>query len=233
MKKTIRLCGIFAAITASSSVFAEKFTMGDEPIRTKISLRHPNRVSVKKDRIASVSGLEQAFHWEKNEKTGDGFIRPTEANGRNPIALTVTTISGRTQDLLLEPTDGNPNVLELINGDSPVVAPDSGNDNLSLPSGDYESGAAEAMKRAISGKDIVEAAEDSVGDRDRGVFKAKYEGCFFARGYLCRTFSVTTAAEGEFTPNEKDFVESGDVALSFSRLKISKANPARLFVLRR
>jgi hypothetical protein len=214
-------------------VFAEKFKMGDEPILAKISLRHPNRISVKKDQIASVSGLEQAFHWEKNEKTGDGFIRPTEANGRNPIALTVTTVSGRTQDMLLEPTDGDPNVLELINEDSPVVAPDTGNDNLSPPSGDYESGAAEAMKRAILGRDVVEAAENSVADRRRGVFLAKYEGCFFAKGYLCRKFSVTTEAKGEFSPNEKDFVETGDVALSFSRLKIDKNHPAHLYILRR
>jgi hypothetical protein len=231
-RKTKRTIRALLPVLLFAEVEAEKFTMGDEPIRAKISLRHPNRLSVKKDRIASVSGLDQAFYWEKNEKTGDGFIRPTEANGRNPIALSVSTVSGRTQDLLLEPTDGNPNVLELINEDSPIVVPDTGNDNLSLSSGDCERGIVEAMKRAISGKNVVEAAEN-VPDRKRGVFQAKYEGCFFAKGYLCRKFLVTTEANGEFAPNEKDFVESGDVALSFSRLKIAKNRPAHLYVLRR
>jgi hypothetical protein len=201
--------------------------MKDETIRAKISLRHPNRISVKNDAMASVSGLEQAFSYEKNEKTGDGFIRPTEANGSNPISLSLTTVSGRTQDLLLELTDRDPCTLELVNGE-----PVPGNDNLTLPSGDYEKGVAEALKRAIGEKDIVEAAEN-VPDRRHGIFGAKFQSCCYAGGYVCHKFLVTTDVGGEFSLNEKFFVREGDVALSFSNLKIDKDNPAYLYVLRR
>jgi hypothetical protein len=208
--------------------------MRDETIRAKISLRHPNRISVKNDAIASVSGLEQAFSYEKNEKTGDGFIRPTEANGSNPISLSLTTVSGRTQDLLLEPTDGDPCTLELVNDDPEPLngEPIPGNDNLTLPSGDYEKGVAEALKQAIREKDIVEAAEN-VPNRRHGIFGAKFQSCCYAGGYVCHKFLVTTDIEGEFSLSEKFFVREGDVALSFSNLKIDKDNPAYLYVLRR
>jgi hypothetical protein len=235
MKKTINIkCLVITILPLLfSQAEAERFSMGNETIRAKISLQHPNRISVKGDKIASVSGLEQAFYYEKNEKTGDGFLRPTEANGRNPISLSITTSSGKTQDLLLEPTDGDPSTLELIGEEQAGGAvPDTGNDNLALPTGDYESGIAEAMKRAISEKDVVEAAEN-IPDRKYGIFRAKFEKCYFVKGYLCCKFSVTADVDGELSPQENHFSEAGDVALSFSNLKISKGNPAYLYVLRR
>jgi hypothetical protein len=72
---------IFSLFAFNFIVCAETAKMKNEPIRSRISFKHLNRIAVKNDRIASVSGLDEAFHFEKNEKTGEGHIKPAADNG--------------------------------------------------------------------------------------------------------------------------------------------------------
>jgi hypothetical protein len=102
-------------------VFGETLKMKDEPQKSRISFKHLNRIAVKNDRIASVSGLDEAFHFEKNEKTGEGYLKPTAENGYETLSVGVTTVSGKTQDLILSVDDGDPNVLILENPDAPTI----------------------------------------------------------------------------------------------------------------
>ena len=71
MNKFIKciLVGCMLSITA----YSETFKMSDTPIKTRISSKQLNRISVKNDRIESVIGIEEAFQFEKNEKTRDGI----------------------------------------------------------------------------------------------------------------------------------------------------------------
>ena len=78
---------IFVLCFFVSSCVSEVIKMKEGVIKTRISCEQLNRISVKNDRIESISGLEEAFSFEKNEKTGDGYIKPSEANGHEPIAI--------------------------------------------------------------------------------------------------------------------------------------------------
>ncbi len=106
---------IFTIFLLIGCCYSEKIKMREGPIKTRITCKQLNRISIKNDRIESISGLEEAFSFEKNEKTGDGYIKPSEANGHEPIAISLTTVSGRTQELLLSVDDGDPNTIILEN----------------------------------------------------------------------------------------------------------------------
>ena len=162
-----------------SSCYSEVIKMREGPIKTRISCKQLNRISVKNDRIESISGLEEAFSFEKNEKTGDGYIKPSEANGYEPIAISLTTVSGRTQELILNVDDGDPNTIILENDEkedsfeeefSNESVSDGGYSGTSTSS-DYETGIVESMKKLISGecraiKKMVASGTDSVTDTD-------------------------------------------------------------------
>ena len=81
-----------AALLFCFGASAEQFKMTDEIIHSKISYQNLNRIKVKGDKIDSIAGIETAFHFEKNDKTGEIFIRPTEDNGYSPISLSLTTV---------------------------------------------------------------------------------------------------------------------------------------------
>jgi len=106
---------IILSFALVGTIQSEIFKMRESPIRTRISSKQLNRISLKNDRIESITGMEEAFQFEKNEKTGDGYIKPTEANGNEPIAISLTTTSGRTQELILNVDEGEPNTIVLEN----------------------------------------------------------------------------------------------------------------------
>lgn len=140
-----------------SLAFGETVKMKDTPIKSRISFKQLNRIDI-------VSGLDAAFHFEKNEKTGDGYIKPTQENGHEPVAVSVTTASGREQELILDVDNGNPNVLILENDE---VSDNEGLDEVDLPgdsdassgtatiSNDYEASVVLGMKRLIAEENIL------------------------------------------------------------------------------
>jgi hypothetical protein len=144
---------ILLFILASFYAHGETLKMTNEPQKSRISFKHLNRIVVKNDRIASISGLSEAFHFEKNEKTGDGYIRPSAENGYEPISVGITTISGRTQDLILEVDNNDPNVLTLENTETQeiqkILDEDANNTNS-----DYESTVINAMKILITSNNL-------------------------------------------------------------------------------
>ena len=232
----------------SSNVLAETVKMRDEPIKSRISFKHLNRISVKNDRIASVAGLDAAFHFEKNEKTGDGYIKPTEDNDHEPISISITTASGRIQDLVLEVDDKDPNVLILENDDleDDSLENDSWNDS-STPTGsgqigsDFESSVVGAMKRFMAETSLKEASlketslkaisPDAKPKRIVSDFKIDFVEMYKIDGFTGTKFKVSSDFEASLELKESDFSEAGDVALALSDLTISKGNPVFLYIL--
>lgn len=116
MKKLALIC-----ICISDVLIANALKMDNGVIKAEISYQYLNRISVRNDRIASITGVDKAFYLEKNDQTGECYIRSTEENGYNPIAISVTAISGKTQDLLLTPADRDPQVIELESDHSQAI----------------------------------------------------------------------------------------------------------------
>ena len=223
--------------------FAEQFKMGADVIKAKISYQNLNRISVKGDKIDSILGIDSAFHFEKNDKTGEVFLRPTEDNGYSPISLSIVTLSGKTQDLLLEPVEGEANVIELVSDTSSNLQQDLSplldGSTSALPeetsiSGDYEEMVSAVMKKFINlpgNQPIVEVK--GVTDRSYQHFTAQFESAYLIDGFLCLRFRISTAKEGTFVLDERMFTKTGDIALSLSALKMSNGGKVTLFVLRK
>lgn len=221
------------------SLNAEQFEMTGKLIKAKISYQNLNRISVKGDKIDSVVGIDTAFHFEKNEKTGEVFIRPTEDNGYNPISLSVTTSSGKTQDLLLEVINGEANSIELISENS--TQEDFSNQFLSEEyseesaiSSDYEESISTVMKKFINFHSECKKIELEIADRDHDYVIAKFQEAYRIDGFVCLKFQIVAKQENySCVLDERMFSRKGDIALSLSTLRLDKNHRAILYVLRR
>lgn len=219
--------------------YSEVIKMKEGTIKTRISCKQLNRISVKDDRIESVSGLEEAFNFEKNEKTGDGYIKPSEANGHEAIAISLTTVSGRTQELLLNVDDGEPNTIILENDEkedsfeedfsSDSMGETEGSGSTAVSS-DYETGVVEGMKRLIGGE--VKAIKLAVTpSKNVTGFRIKHLESYEVGKYIGEKFEVSSDSKVMEKLIESEFWNEDDVALAFSELEICKGKKAILYVL--
>lgn len=95
------LCSIVVLIVSLTSK-AQFYTYdAANTIKSFIALDDFNRIEFIHDRIEQVFGRHQLYELELDEKNGQVFIKPHQLTPM--IALTITTESGRTQDLLLMP----------------------------------------------------------------------------------------------------------------------------------
>jgi hypothetical protein len=218
-------------ILVSFCAHGETLKMTNEPQKSRISFKYLNRIVAKNDRIASISGLNEAFHFEKNEKTGDGYIKPSAENGYAPISVGITTISGRTQDLILEVDDGGPNVLVLENAETQEIQKilDENADNTNS---DYESMVINAMKMLIAGHNLQKLELDNVPPRTVPHFNVEFVEAHRVSGFIGYKFKISTEVAASFFLREQWFAKAGDVALAFSDLKIAPGRPIFLYVLR-
>jgi hypothetical protein len=214
------------------SVQGETLKMQDQPLKSRISFKHLNRIAVKNDRIASVSGLGEAFYFEKNEKTGEGYIRPTAENGHEPLSIGITTISGKTQDLILNVDDNEPNVLILESAETQEMQKFLDEDTENASS-DYESAVVEAMKALVSGRNLQKMELNDVPPRTAKHFSVEFVESYRISNFVGYKFKISTEMNVSFFLRENWFTKIGDIALSFSDFKIGKDESVFLYVLRR
>lgn len=235
MNKFILRCILVGCI--SFTAYSGTFKMSDTPIKTRISSKQLNRISVKNDRIESVIGIEEAFQFEKNEKTGDGYIRQTEANGKEPISISITTVSGKTQEFVLNVDDGEANTITLENTTpEDFVANDievsSENDNSSFvnPSPSYETSITDSMKKLVVG-DLMPIRLATKPSKKVPGFNIKHICSYNVGKFIGDKFEITNNSNVMVDLKEKQFWSPDDVALSFSDLKICKGKKVILYVL--
>lgn len=226
----IRIVG--AALLFCFGVNAEQFKMTDEIIHSKISYQNLNRIKVKGDKIDSIAGIETAFHFEKNDRTGEIFIRPTEDNGYSPISLSLTTVSGKTQDLQLEVVDGEANTIELVAEKEEYPQIDLSAMNEESSGNDYEESICSVMKKFINlPKDFPEV-EVKASDRKHAHLTANLEKAYMIDGYIALKYKVTTKLSRASRLDERMFSRKGDISLSLSCLEIHPGFSVSLYVLR-
>ena len=176
-------------IVLSFSAYSETFKMSDNPIKTRISSKQLNRISVKNDRIESVIGIEEAFQFEKNEKTGDGYIRPTEANGKEPISISITTVSGRTQETgtisSIFPIFSNSffHTTHCFSASFPPIT-------FVNPASSYETSITECMKRLVVG-DLIPIKLAITPSKNVPGFKIKHICSYNVGKFVGEKFEIT------------------------------------------
>ena len=226
----IRIFGV--ALLFCFGANAEQFKMTDGIIHAKISYQNLNRIKVKGDKIDSIAGIETAFHFEKNDKTGEIFIRPTEDNGYSPISLSLITTSGKTQDLLLEVADGEANTIELVAEKEEYQQIDFPSLGGETSGNDYEESICAVMKKFINlPKDFPEI-EVKAADRKHAHLAASLEKAYMIDGYIALKYKVTTKLKKSSRLDERMFSRKGDICLSLSNLEIHPGFSVSLYVLR-
>ena len=221
-----------AALLFCFGANAEQFKMTDGIIHSKISYQNLNRIKVRGDKIDSIAGIETAFHFEKNDKTGEVFIRPTEDNGYSPISLSLTTVSGKTQDLLLEVVDGEVSTVELISGTEEKLDIPLSNLDEEMSGNNYEENICAVMKKFINLPKNFPEIEIRVADRNCAHLTASLEKAYMIDGYIALKYKVTTKLNETAQLDEKMFSRKGDICLSLSSLEIRPNSSVSLYVLR-
>lgn len=221
-----------AALLFCFGANAEQFTMSDGIIHTKISYQNLNRIKVKDDKIDSIAGIETAFHFEKNDKTGEIFIRPTEDNGYSPISLSLTTTSGKTQDLLLEVADGEANTIELVAEKEEYQRIDLPAMDEEISGNNYEESICAVMKKFINLPKNCPEIEVKATDRNYAHLTASLEEAYTIDGYIALRYKVTTKLSRASRLDERMFSRKGDICLSLSSLEIRPNSSVSLYVLR-
>lgn len=212
--------------------FAEVISMKDGVINVKISSRYLNRICVKNDRITSVVGLDNAFQFEKNDQTGEGYIKPTVENGNEKIGINISTASGRTQSLLLNVEDCEPQTIVLQN-DIDVCNPQEASLDCYTNS-DYEQSIVMAMKDFISEKNLfnVQKFDNKIKERsNQNVCVKLIETCKVHNFYAMK-FELSTNSASKIRLTESAFSYIGDIALCLSNNWIDCAHVTTLYVLR-
>lgn len=96
----------FLFLFVSSSEAAHMRTMDEHnPLEMAISREDLTRIKVKGDRIQNVFGNTGEYVLETDDVQGQIFLRPSHLMKDKSISLTLTTESGKTQDLRLIPKD--------------------------------------------------------------------------------------------------------------------------------
>lgn len=210
---------------------AQQFKMKDGIIHAKISYQNLNRIKVKNDAIDSIAGIDTAFHFEKNDKTGEIFIRPTEDNGYDPISLSVIMVSGKTQDLVLEVVDGEANTIELManEGENQAVQQEIGEE---MAESGYEESICSVMRKFINLPKNCPEIEVKAMDRKYAHLTASLEKAYKIDGYIALKYKVTTSLQKISKLDEEKFSRKGDICLSFSSLEIRPGFSVSLYVLR-
>lgn len=221
------------AMIISCYSYSEQFKISEKIIKTKISYQNLNRISVKGDKIDTIVGIDTAFHFQKNEKSGEVFIRPTEENGYNPISLSIITTSGQTQDLLLEIIDGDAHSIELIADTAVEMLLNNTAILQEYTNNDYEESISFIMKKFINISAGRIGQKIEIPNRRYLHLMAKFESAYQIDGFLCLKYTITTEKKGQFRLEERMFSRQGDIALSLSKLSIKKNESATLYVIRR
>lgn len=235
---------------ASSSLYAAQVYTINEGVRIQANIcpTEMNRISIEGDRIAQVFGSEGKFTHQVDEETGQFFLRLlSNQEGSNqegefsnvPVSLTLITESGLTQDLTLFPKEKTSATILLKSSSSSTLKT-----SPSLPSFEglgrtlpYQDALIQALRALVGEEESVSEKQDNF---EMPRFRSGASGLTaqFVRqgkgpGYRAQVFEIkNTNAEME-TLQEKQFFQTNDLALAFSKTTLMPQEKATLYVLRR
>ena len=201
-------------------------------LEANIAANAMNRIAVVNDRIVNIFGDEGTFVVQTEEHTGQVFIKPTTENGDQPLAITLITENGITQDLTLNPIKLKPTTL--------ILKPTSRVKQYNAPS--EMSGFAarnqtlqdqwiQVMKQAVLGE--LAEVETRLVPKARKVagFKLNYEKCYQAGSLLVQVWIIKNTTKTAQELPEKNFFKNGDLALSLLKRLLQPNEKTAMYVL--
>lgn len=202
--------GAFLAVTTTGKGSQSLALAENKRLYAAISATSMNRLAVPNDRISQIFGDDGAFVMQSDELTGQVFIKPSSENGTKPLALTLITENGVTQDLTLDPKEQSPTtiILKGLTKEGIQKGEVVFDKTLSLQENVFS-----LIKKAILGQlSLIELPKNPSRSFPEGTFW-EYVQSYQAGSVFIHVFRVDT---GEEPFEEKLFYEPGDIALSFT-----------------
>lgn len=256
------LIPLLALELLSLQVYATSQTLSinqDKRLKAIISSDSMNRIAVANDRITQIFGDQEAYEVQTEESTGQLFLKPTLENGKKPLAITIITESGLTQDMTLEPVERDAATVILKNSGTthntmgrpatnthPSYSQTSGQgygqefaaQGLGQHMPGFGAGLGfqdqviAAMKYLVSGSAPTMGVENFGRKGPKGIEIGLIEAVNLGnfKGYK---LDVKNAGDVPMDILEKDFYVNGDLAFSFERRVLNPKISTVLYVVTR
>lgn len=231
-----------------------------ERIKVPISSDSMNRLVVYGDRITQVFGDSESYELQADENTGQIFLKPTSQNGNKPLAISVITESGVTQDLTLDPKEGDARTITLK---APITTPTAAsiststglqhsqipsvntpNFNMDLGMGfgvgsggyyhslNFQEQVINAMKQMVTTSETLPALElDSYKRRGPENLEIGLITAYVVGNFKGFKLEVKNTSSTSIDIFEKDFFRNGDVGISFEKRVLAKGESTICYVV--
>jgi type-F conjugative transfer system secretin TraK len=202
----------------------------EERLTAKIALDYMNRLAMVNDKIVRIFGDDGTFVHQADDNTGQIFIKPTLDNGLQPLAITIITENGITQDLNLVPSKSKAATIILKsivkNQELPIGRLGLANRELNI-----EEQWIQIIKQAVLGELTV--LEHRVAPRRSAAnFKMHYVKSYYANSYVVEVWLVKNNGKNLQEVLEKTFFKTGDLAISVQNRLLESGAKTYLYVLR-
>lgn len=261
-KSCLRLVGIMSMVSIPLSASVQIKSDPNKRISVPISSDSMNRIAFAHDRIAQVFGDEEAYTLQTDETCGQIFLKPSEANGEKPIAITLTTERSVVQDVELIPQKSAARTIivnndikdarDASNGKSPnhgLLSPSgylgahnanvhsshrrySFNDNR-MESDDHASRLVRVLKYVAS-QGISSMITDGETPRALAIdfLTAKGVGVVLYQGFHVSVYTLTNSAEQSYDVVENTVKGPDVLAVAIEQKQLAPGESTRLFVVR-
>ncbi len=202
----------------------------DRRLEAVIGLAAMNRIAVANDRIVNVFGDEGTFTSQSDEQSGQLFIKLSPENGDTPLALTLITENGLTQDLNLIPTQSEATTIILKPAKGSSTQHPSEVASLATTSGPLEPWI-QALKQAVLGT-LPETTEK--GQRRTHTpsgFKVQYQKSYEVPPFKVRVWRIRNTSALTRDCLEQDFYQAGDRALSLEKRRLAPGGQGLLYIV--
>lgn len=247
MNKFIYFCLIqFIGLVTSLTLYAvQTHTLHEgKRIQATICPNEMNRISIQGDRIAQVFGAEGKFTHQVDEETGQFFLKPLpaqmEGNSYTPFSLTLITESGITQDLTLIPKEKTAATIVLKS--TSVVSGKSINTSLfsladlnrTLP---YQEALIEGLRALVNEEGKGMQNEDLLSTppmrSNTSGLTARFLWQVKGNHSIGQVFEIINTNLDSEPIQEKQFFQTGDLALAVTKTTLMPQEKAILYVIRR
>ena len=201
----------------------------EERLTAKIALDYMNRLAMVNDKIVSIFGDDGTFVHQADENTGQIFIKPTADNGLQPLAITIITENGVTQDLNLVPHKSKAATI-ILKSTAKHPEPPLGHLGFANRELNMQEQWIQIMKQAVLGELEV---EHKVAPRRTAVnFRLHYVKNYLSGNYLVEVWLIKNNTNKPQEVLEKTFFKQGDLAISLQSRLLASGDKTYLYVLR-
>lgn len=196
----------------------------------KISARDANRIAVANGRITEVWGPDNVYNIDKDEASGQIYLRLLSPSQREAVSLFVSDESRNTYTLILTPED--------VPAET-VMIRRRGDDKRAANAWEKSSGTHNGVLRRLMVTMIKDEVPDGyeVSERGQNVplwkeaslrLDREYRGA----AYVGEVYTLTNTSATEMVTEETEFYRSGVKAVAIEHHRLSPGVSTRLLVIR-